>query len=123
MIEIEMRTDDVPKIIRVKSKGLQLVDGRARWILLESKQAGREFADALRRVCNIQGAESGVYQNQALVGLDEQAVAYQFSRLKQPAFSIDDAGTDGAHRSATQVVYDHPLFDGGLWFQFNTMAR
>src|SRR5262249_47515935 len=58
-------------------------------------------------VTGVLGAETGVEEDEAVVGLDQQAVTDDLGGLEPAAFAGDQPPAPGAHRPAVEVMDAH----------------
>src|SRR5579883_923275 len=89
-----------PEALDPAQRGLLGIEARAH----HGDEAG---AEAAARVGEVGGAEAGVDEHEAVVALDEQAVADEARGRAQAAFAGDQAAADGAHGAAVEVVDAH----------------
>jgi hypothetical protein len=101
VIEVEVRNHDVPHVIPAEAEGFHLCDGS----LLEIKDRPTEEpyrpqpGPGARAVV---GAEAGVDEDEAVVGLDQQHVADQRCGRQ-------------THRAAVEVVHLHDRPPSARW--------
>ena len=103
VIQVQVRERDVTHIAGLEPEALHLVE-RGIFEPEPRLRGGSEEPPELGRVRDVTGAKSGLDEDQALVALDQQAMAAHAPAVEEPALSVDEASSDGAHRTAIEMV-------------------
>src|SRR4051794_13613670 len=109
-----MGGDDRAHISGVEAERLDLPDGRLTDLITapEDPVQGPE----LPRIACVLDPEASVEEDQAVVTLDQQAVADDFPGLEQSSFSGEQPAPVRAHRAAVEMVDAHA--DGAVYARF-----
>ena len=105
VIGVKVGGDDLANVAGREAKAFDLPQGRL--ADLGSRAHDREERPELARIARVLGAEAGIEQDQAVVRLDQQAVADDPARLEEAAFAVNQPRAMGAQRPAVEVMDAH----------------
>lgn len=106
VIEIEMCDDDVPDVAWIEAKPTDLRNRGFLGSQLRPVQRDKEAGEAIARSSDILRAIARIDEHQAIIGLDQKAVAYQVSG-DPGAVAIEQVPADGAARATIEMVNLH----------------
>ena len=123
MVEVEVRQDQVAHVGRGEAEAADLRK-RCLGLIERGAHAHQEQAtEALDRTGDIARAQPRVDEDEAVIGLDEQAVADEPGSPQQAGMPVHEPAAGGTHRPAVEVVDPHPRMvtdgcaacDGYVW--------
>lgn len=105
VVEIQVRGHQVAHVLRIESEGLHLCESGHRRIGVQADHHREPPAEAAAGMGEVVGAQTRVHEHEAVVGLDEKAVADHPPAGEQATLPVDEARARRAERAAVEMVH------------------
>lgn len=106
VVQVQVCKHDVAHVGRFETQALDLIERALDRAEARPSDGEEPAAEAVHRMEDVLHAQPCVHEYEALLGLDQQAVANEVGSRKEPAIP-KQAGHAGAKRRAVEVVDPH----------------